>query len=103
MALDFFGVDPETPNGGSPMVWLDTEKREFVYQGTNADTALNNEISTVEWVPGHEIGIPSHESVVRLPVRMIHIIREACDAAERAGLLEPAERSEEDSGPPGDA
>jgi len=94
MALVFQGMDPDTPNGGSPTVWLDTEKREFVYQGVTADDELNALIGEVEWVQGHEIGIPAHESVVRIPVRMIHIIRKACDAAERAGLLDPIEEGE---------
>jgi hypothetical protein len=91
MSLDFIGIDPGTPEGGSPTVWLETETEEFIFQGVTADARLYGRIGGVQWVPGHELGIPAHESVVRLPVRMLPILREACDAAERAGLFHPAD------------
>ncbi|MFC4508206.1 MULTISPECIES: hypothetical protein [Streptomyces] len=34
--------------------------------------------------PGHGKGIPEGEAVIRIPARMVHMIREACDAVERA-------------------
>jgi hypothetical protein len=37
-------------------------------------------------VPGHAVGIPDGEAVIRIPARMVPMIREACDAIERAQL-----------------
>ena len=91
MALRFIDIDPNTPNGGSPTVWLEDEKAEIVIQGLLPDREMHRTISETEWVEGHEIGVPSHEGVVRLPVRMIPILRKACDEAERAGLWRPTE------------
>ncbi|MER7572513.1 hypothetical protein [Streptomyces sp. NPDC126514] len=75
MALRFFGKDPETNGDHCPTVWLDEEKQEFVVQGWKADAALQAECLTTG-------PIPDDEAVVRLPVRMVQQIREACDAAE---------------------
>ncbi|MEU2835292.1 hypothetical protein [Streptomyces lavendulae] len=87
MDLEFVGMDPETQGNGSPTVWVDPVKQEIVVQGWKADETLSAEISGTEWVPGHEAGIPGHETVVRIPLRMVAILREACDVAERrAGI-----------------
>ncbi len=86
MELRFIGIDPNTGGGGSPTVWVDDEAKELVIQGWRADEALTAQISETEWVPGHTIGIPSHETVIRVPARMVPMLREACDAAERSGL-----------------
>lgn len=91
MDLQFVGMDPDTPNGGSPTVWLDMEKGEIVTQGWLPDMETYHTISETEWLPGHPTGVPDHEAVVRIPVRMIPILREACDAAERTGLYRPVE------------
>lgn len=37
-------------------------------------------------MPGHAVGIPDDEAVVRIPARMVPMIREACDAVERAAV-----------------
>ena len=87
MALRFGGVDPNTGKDESPMVWIDTTKRELVAQGLRPDEELLTEITTTEWVPGHSIGTPDHENVTRIPLRMAQIIRKALDDAERDGLL----------------
>ncbi|MBP0448619.1 hypothetical protein J5Y04_03550 [Kitasatospora sp. RG8] len=87
MALEFIGIDPETGKEGSPTVWVDVGTGEIVIQGWTAGEALTAEISGVGWSAGHEPGIPDGESVIRMPVRMVPILREACDAADRAGLL----------------
>lgn len=71
MALDFIGIDPNTPDGGSPTVWIEDEAKEIVLQGIAADEALNTRIGETEWVIGHELGIPAHESVIRIPARMV--------------------------------
>ncbi|MEU1508745.1 hypothetical protein [Kitasatospora sp. NPDC005748] len=83
MHLEFVGIDPETEDKGSPTVWVDRTSDEIVVQGWRADTALLDAIGGTEWVPGHETGIPDPENVVRIPARMIPILRKACDDAER--------------------
>ncbi|MFD5433759.1 hypothetical protein ACFWJ4_16610 [Kitasatospora sp. NPDC127067] len=68
------------------MVLLDNDKQELVIQGLKADDALNAEVGGTTWVEGHDLGIPGHEAVVRIPYRMIPILRKACDDAERDEL-----------------
>ncbi|WP_408648268.1 hypothetical protein [Streptomyces gossypiisoli] len=79
MALRSFGKDPETNGDHCPTVWLDEEKGEFVFQGWQADEALQAECLATG-------PIPDTEAVVRLPVRMVQQIREACDVAEGAAV-----------------
>ncbi|NKI40830.1 hypothetical protein [Streptomyces physcomitrii] len=85
MALLFIGIDPETKTADSPTVWVDQEKHELVFQGWKAGCALEAEVAAWE-VPGHAVGIPEDEAVVRIPARMVPMIREACDAVERAAV-----------------
>ncbi|MDW8804212.1 hypothetical protein P1P68_05250 [Streptomyces scabiei] len=87
MALEFVGIDPETTGGGSPTVWVEEETADLILQGEEADKLLKAQVSETEWVTGHDTGIPVHETVIRIPARMVPILREACDVAERrAGL-----------------
>ncbi|MFC9672685.1 hypothetical protein [Streptomyces sp. NPDC056949] len=51
--------------------------------GGNPSAELEAECAAFE-VPGHTVGIPDDEAMIRIPARMVHLIREACDAAERA-------------------
>ncbi|MFC9129754.1 hypothetical protein ACFT4A_23270 [Streptomyces sp. NPDC057099] len=83
MPLLFIGIDPNTGDHESPTVWVDEEKKELVFQGWKPSPELEAEVSAFE-VPGHAVGIPENEAVVRIPARMVPMIREACDAAERA-------------------
>lgn len=83
MSLLFIGIDPSTGDGESPTVWVDEEKREIVFQGWKADPELEAEAAAFT-VPGHAVGIPENEAVIRIPARMAQMIREACDAVERA-------------------
>ncbi|MCX4661314.1 hypothetical protein [Streptomyces uncialis] len=85
MALRFIGIDPETGQHGSPTVWVHEQTRDLVIQGLKPDEELEASCAAFT-VPGHAPGIPPHEAVIRVPARMVAIIREACDAAERAGL-----------------
>ncbi len=91
VALRFKGIDPDTPNGGSPTVWLEDEKAEIVIQGWLPDQEMPRTVGETDWVPGHPVGVPDHEGVVRVPVRMIPALRKARDDAERAGLWRSAE------------
>ncbi|EKX63917.1 hypothetical protein Sipo8835_36910 [Streptomyces ipomoeae] len=90
MDLEFIGIDPETQGGGSPTVWVEEETADLVLQGIKAEEALEALISGTEWVAGHDTGIPAHETVIRIPARMVPVLREACDVAERAGLRRAA-------------
>ncbi len=86
MPLLFIGIDPNTGDHESPTVWVHQEKQELVFQGWKPDAELEAECATFE-VPGHAQGIPDHEAVIRIPARMVPMIREACDAVERAALI----------------
>ena len=77
MALRFIGIDPNTGDDECPTVWYDDEAGEIVVQGWKADDELRAKCL--------ETGsIPEGEDVVRLPARMVPILRKACDAAEGA-------------------
>ncbi|GHJ99154.1 hypothetical protein ACFYZE_17175 [Streptomyces sp. NPDC001796] len=82
MPLRFIGIDPNTGDGESPTVWVDQERNELVLQGWKPSPELEAECAAFE-VPGHAVGIPENEAVIRIPARMAHMIREACDALER--------------------
>ncbi|MEW2527287.1 hypothetical protein [Streptomyces sp. NPDC047071] len=83
MPLLFIGIDPDTKTADSPTVWVDQEKRELVFQGWEPTPELQAECAAFE-VSGHSVGIPDDEAVVRIPARMIDMIREACDVLQRA-------------------
>lgn len=82
MHLKFIGIDPSTARNGSPTAWVDLESAEIVVQSYTADaeTRARCEQNTA---PGHARGIPEHETVIRIPARLVPILREACDVAER--------------------
>lgn len=83
VALLFIGIDPNTGTDESPTVWVDQEKQELVLQGWKPDLETEAECAAFT-VPGHATGIPDHEAVIRIPARMVPMIREACDVIERA-------------------
>ena len=85
MSLQFVGIDPQTGEGESPTVWVDQEKREFVFQGWMPDAQTAAECEAFE-MPGHAVGIPDGEAVVRIPARMASMIRKACDALDGPDL-----------------
>jgi len=72
MALRFIGVDQDTPQTGSPTIWLDEEDQSIVIQGWRiADEATLEQIRATG-------PIPDHETVLRLPRRMAPFLREVC-------------------------
>ncbi|MER7914277.1 MULTISPECIES: hypothetical protein [unclassified Streptomyces] len=75
MRLRFVGKDPESGDHGCPAVWVDEETKEIVVQGVTADAGTTARTA-------HDSPLPAHESVVRLPQRMIPLLREALDGAE---------------------
>nr|WSZ96577.1 hypothetical protein OH820_13710 [Streptomyces sp. NBC_00857] len=96
-------IDPETGTSNSPTVWVREKAEELVFQGWKADAELEGECAAFH-LPGHAAGIPSDETVVRIPFRMIPILGEACNAAERAAQLRGADDGSDAHGcAPGDA
>ncbi|MER6713789.1 hypothetical protein [Streptomyces sp. NPDC000877] len=75
MGLRFVGKDPESGDHGCPAVWVDEETHDLVIQGTTADA--DTVAQTVQDSP-----LPDHEDVIRLPLRMIPLLREALDGAK---------------------
>lgn len=84
MSLRFIAKDPETGSNASPTVWVDEQNADLVLQGWKANEATTDECL--------EVGsIPDHETVVRIPARMVAIVREACDVAEQRAELRGAD------------
>ena len=72
MTLRFIGVDPDSPNNGSPTVWLDDADGSIVIQGWKiTDERTMSEITAAK-------AVPDHETVVRMPARMASFLMEAC-------------------------
>lgn len=79
MALRFIAKDPNTNGTQCPTAWVDDEAEEIVIQGWTAGEALLSQC--------REAGpIPESEAVVRLPIRMVPVLREACDVADGLGV-----------------
>lgn len=79
MALLFIAKDPNTNGSQCPTAWVDDEAEEIVIQGWKAGEALLEQCLTAG-------PIPEAEAVVRLPIRMVPVLREACDVADRLGV-----------------
>ncbi|WP_411137459.1 hypothetical protein [Streptomyces sp. C10] len=66
MALHRLGKDPESPNNGSPTVYLDDESGNYVLQGwrvTDPERLAQMDVS-------------SHETVIEFPKRMMRFFPE---------------------------
>ncbi|MCR8577079.1 hypothetical protein [Streptomyces sp. Isolate_219] len=85
MALQFIGIDPNTGTNGSPTAWVDLANADIVLQSYIADDETRAQC-VENSAPGHAKGVPAHETVIRIPARLVPTLREACDAAERAKL-----------------
>lgn len=81
MSLQFIGIDPNTGEHESPTVWVDEEAQELVLQGWKPSPELEAQCAALE-LPGHAVGIPETEAVIRIPARMAPMIREACDVLD---------------------
>lgn len=80
MTLRLIGVDPDSPNNGSPTIWLDEDDQSIVIQGwTIVDDETISEITATKPIPGHE-------TVVRLPARMAPFLLEACGDGRTPGV-----------------
>jgi hypothetical protein len=77
MDLTFIGIDPDTREDSCPAAWVDHRALDFVLQGYKADDDTRTE--TRKKSP-----LPDNEAVIRIPARLLPIIRAACDEMERA-------------------
>ncbi|MBW1604524.1 hypothetical protein JJV70_20935 [Streptomyces sp. JJ66] len=75
MTLRFLGKDPESGDHGSPAVWVDEVTRDLVFQGWKADTPTLS-------ASMRDVVLPAHEAVIRVPARMVPLLREALGVAE---------------------
>jgi hypothetical protein len=71
MTLQFIGKDPDSPNNGSPTIWLDDTDDSIVIQGWRVDDATLAQVTATG-------PIPPHETVLRIPRRMAPFLREVC-------------------------
>lgn len=84
MSVEFIGIDPKTDRDHCPTVWVDVEAQEILFQGWKpASATTTGECEATSPANGP---MPASEALVRIPARMVHLIREACDAVERAEL-----------------
>ncbi|MFF5436462.1 hypothetical protein [Streptomyces achromogenes] len=83
MAVEFVGIDPDTDLDHCPTVWADAEAQEILLQGWKPSTETQTECKASSPANGP---VPDSEALIRMPARMIPMIREACDAVERAQL-----------------
>ncbi|MEU1376423.1 hypothetical protein ABZ442_22570 [Streptomyces triculaminicus] len=83
MAVEFVGIDPNTDRDHCPTVWADAEAQEILLQGWQPSPETRAECEGTSPANGP---VPDNEAIVRIPARMIPVIREACDAVERAQL-----------------
>ena len=71
MALRLVGVDPNSPNNGSPTVWADDAAGELVIQGWKiVDEAVMADVEATG-------PVPDHETVLRFPMRLAQLLAEA--------------------------
>ncbi|BCJ76180.1 hypothetical protein CS0771_57240 [Catellatospora sp. IY07-71] len=75
MALKFLGKDPNSPSGGSPTIYLDTERDTYVVQGWRVEDPERLA----------QMAIPGHETVVEIPRYMTKFFEEAPGDASSNG------------------
>jgi hypothetical protein len=72
--LRFLGIYPNTPDDGSPTIWLDEGTGDLVIQSYKADAATLLACQEIGSVPGHSTDVPGHETVIRLPANMLQFL-----------------------------
>lgn len=85
MRLKFVGIDPDTNGHHCVTVWADMEDLELLIQGWEAD-AQRRAACGVRGREPCERPVPNGEVIIRIPARMVPILRRACDAIERAAV-----------------
>jgi len=66
VALEFLGKDPESPDGDSATIYLDTDRDTYLVQGLKV--ADDERLS--------QLGLPEHETVVEIPRYMTRFFPE---------------------------
>jgi len=79
MNIRFVGIDPDTDEDGCPTVWIDAEAEDLLIQSYKADAEST---ATCDTLSPARAPIPPEETIIRIPKRMISIIRKACDDLE---------------------
>jgi hypothetical protein len=74
MTLRFIGKDPDSPNNGSPTVWVDEDDGSIVIQGWK----ITDERTMSEITAATVSRSRTNETVVRVPERMASFLMEAC-------------------------
>ncbi|MEU6613560.1 hypothetical protein R1Y80_15250 [Streptomyces sp. JL1001] len=74
MALRFLGIWPNTPDDGSPTIWLEETTGDLIIQSWKADEETVRAAQEIGSVPGHSTDVPDHETVIRLPANMLQFI-----------------------------
>ncbi|MFI0448218.1 hypothetical protein [Actinomadura sp. 6N118] len=73
MALRFLGKDPDSKDGDSPAFWYDDKDGSVAVQGwKEEDPAVIAELLATS---GSD-HVPSHEAIVRIPGRLLPLLRE---------------------------
>ncbi|MCQ1581868.1 hypothetical protein [Streptomyces parvus] len=83
MSVEFVGIDPNTDRDHCPTVWADAKAQEVLFQGWKPDADTHAQCEATSPANG---SVPDTEAIIRIPARMIPMIKEACDAVERAQL-----------------
>ncbi|RLL68170.1 hypothetical protein [Streptomyces sp. Z26] len=83
MSLRFVGIDPNTDDEHCPTVWVDDEAGELVIQGWKVSAELKAACESNTPAKG---GVPDYEEIVRIPARMVPMIKEACDTVEHSAV-----------------
>ncbi|MEV7087729.1 hypothetical protein AB0O07_17805 [Streptomyces sp. NPDC093085] len=76
MTIHFVGIDPETDEDGCPTAWVDKQAEDLLLQSFQADDETTE---ACEALSPARAPIPPGETIIRIPKRMIPIIRKACD------------------------
>lgn len=85
MSLEFLGIFPNSPDGDSPTIWLDTDTGDLLiqsYKATEDEVANCKEIGSI---PGHSTDVPAHETIIRLPKVMRQFLPPLDDPEETGG------------------
>lgn len=83
MKVRFVGIDPNTDYDHCQTVWVDLENKELLLQGWNADAERQAACEAAS--PAHG-PVPEGETIIRVPARMVPMLREACDAIEGSAI-----------------
>ncbi|OKI04858.1 hypothetical protein A6A06_09090 [Streptomyces sp. CB02923] len=98
MSFQFLGIWPNTPDDGSPTIWLDDTTGDLVIQSWKADEPTVRAVREIGSVPGHSTDVPDHETVIRLPANMLQFIPRPKEAGRVAGAADANDNSEDDGG-----